>query len=111
MEITIEIQGQDAISAVEELLKIEGVQGSYETIDEIEKDSKGTITTIASIVGIIAGTMTIGEKLYQWCQKYQQPETSNTQPIEKVIIIMGNDNRLLLNDKTPQQIDEFLEKK
>ncbi len=74
----IEIQGQDAIHAVEELLNIEGIEGSYETIDEIEKEGKEILTTIASIVAITVGTMTIGEKLYQWHQKYQQSQTSNT---------------------------------
>lgn len=33
----IEIEGQDAIQATEELLKIEGIEGSYETIDEVER--------------------------------------------------------------------------
>lgn len=107
----IEIQGQDSINAVEELLNIEGIQGSYETIDEIEKDIKENLTIIANIFTITVGTITVGERLYQWYQRCQQSPTSNTQSIEKVIIIKGNDNRLLLNDKTPQQIDEFLENK
>ena len=34
----IEIQGQDAVNATEELLRIEGLQGSYETVSEAERE-------------------------------------------------------------------------
>ena len=33
----IEIQGPDAVAATEELLSIEGIQGSYETRKEVER--------------------------------------------------------------------------
>lgn len=35
----IEIQGRDAVKATEELLAIEGLEGSYQTIDEVERGS------------------------------------------------------------------------
>ena len=46
MTIKIEIEGQDAITATEELLAIEELKdkGSYEIINEIEKE--GTLATI-----------------------------------------------------------------
>ena len=49
----IEIEGQDAVKATEELLNIEGIQGSYETIDEVERE--GILVTIAIIIGIVGG--------------------------------------------------------
>ena len=66
----IEIQGQDVVKATEDLLNIQGLEGSYETVDDVERE--GTLATIATIVGITAGTLTIAEKLYQWNQKYQK---------------------------------------
>ena len=36
----IEIQGRDAVKATEELLRIEGLQGSYETINEVERRNR-----------------------------------------------------------------------
>jgi hypothetical protein len=104
----IEIQGQDAVAATEELLAIEGVEGSYETLDEVERE--GTLATIATIVGIVGGSLTIAEKLYQVNQKYQKSLQGNTAPrIEKVMIVADNGKRLLLKDPTVEQIQEILE--
>ena len=100
----IEIQGQDAVQATEELLGIEGIDGSYETVDEIERE--GTLATIATIMGITVGTMTIAEKLYRLKKKYFQNSTGLR--IEKVLIVAPNGNRLLLKDATLEQIQEIL---
>jgi hypothetical protein len=103
----IEIVGIDAVEATEELLTIDGIEGSYETLDEVRRE--GTLATIATIVGIIAGTMTIAEKLYQWNKKYQKSlEPGTGAKIEKVMIVNG-DKRLLLKDATVEQIKDILE--
>jgi hypothetical protein len=44
----IEIQGADAIKVAQDILEMEGVQGSYEVISEEEKE--GTLATIATII-------------------------------------------------------------
>ena len=104
----IEIQGQDAVQATEELLNIQGLEGSYETVDEVEREA--TLATIATIVGITAGTLTIAEKLYQWNQKYQKSlQNSVGSKIEKVLIVAPNGRRLLLKDASVEQIQEILE--
>lgn len=101
----IEIKGQDAVKAAEELLSIKGLDGSYETVSEEEKE--GTLATIATIVGITVGTMTIAEKLYHLKKKYFQSPTGPK--IEAVAFIYGNGNLLLLKDATKEQIQEVLE--
>lgn len=106
MGMKIEIQGPDAAEATKELLAIDGLQGSYQLIDEVER---GILATIATIVAIAGGSLTIGEKLYQWNQKYQKSLTNPTGPrIEKVLIIDDNNRRLLLKNATVEQIQEFL---
>lgn len=100
----IEIQGQDAVQAAEELLSIEGLKGSYETVGEVEKEVG--LATIATIVGMTVGAMTIAEKLYQLKKKYFQNSTGSR--IEKVLIVAPNGNRLLLKDATLEQIQEIL---
>ena len=45
----IEIQGADAIKVAQDILEMEGVQGSYEVISEVERE--GTLATIATIIG------------------------------------------------------------
>jgi hypothetical protein len=104
----IEIEGQDAVNATEELLAIEGLQGTYQSIDEIEREA--TLATIATIVGIVGGTLSIAEKLYQWNQKYQKSlQEPAGAKIEKVMLIAPNGHRLLLKDATVEQIQEILE--
>lgn len=100
----VEIQGQDAVKATEELLSIEGLQGSYETVSEVERE--GILVTIATIVGIIGGTVTIAKEIYEWYQKYQKSKGTK---IEKVLIVSANGRRLLLKNATVEQIQEILE--
>ena len=112
IRVQIEIQGQDAVKATEELLNIQGIEGNYETVGEDEVEREGTIATIATIVGITAGTLTIAEKLYQWNQKYQKSlQNPVGSKIEKVLIVAPNGNRLLLKDASVEQIQEILDNK
>lgn len=55
--ILIEVLGSDAIAATEELLAMPEITGSWETEGEAER--KGILVTIATIIGIIGGTMAI----------------------------------------------------
>ncbi|QIR38504.1 hypothetical protein HCG51_18535 [Tolypothrix sp. PCC 7910] len=104
----IEIQGRDAVTATEELLAIEGLEGSYQTIDEVERE--GTLATIATIVGIVSGTLTVAESIHKWKEKYQKSLHDPTGArIEKVLIVTDDNRRLLLKDATVEQIKEILE--
>ena len=105
----IEIQGRDAVNATEEMLLIEGLDGSYQTLDAVERE--GTlVTTIATIVAIVGGSLTIAEKLYEWNKRYQRSlADSSGARIEKVLIVAENGRRLLLQDATVDQIQEILE--
>lgn len=109
--LKIEIQGRDAVSATEELMRelssIEGLEASYETIEEVEKET--TLTTIATIVAITAGSMTIGEKLYNWFGKNKNsPENLPSSKIEKVLIVAPNNRRLLIENATLEQVQEIV---
>ncbi|MBG1243172.1 hypothetical protein [Nostoc sp. NZL] len=104
----IEIQGRDAVTATEELLAIEGLEGSYQTIEEVERE--GTLATIATIVGIVSGTLTVAESIHKWKEKYQKSLHDPTSArIEKVLIVTDDNRRLLLKDATVEQIKEILE--
>lgn len=109
MMIKIEIQGQDAVLATEEMLAINGLQGSYETINEVERE--GVLTTIATIVGLVGGSLTIAEQLYEWKNKYQKSLHTSAQPrIEKVLVVAPNSGkRLLLKDATIENIKKIIE--
>ncbi|GCA77300.1 hypothetical protein MiTe_04153 [Microcystis aeruginosa NIES-2520] len=100
----IEIEGLDAIKIAQDILEMEGVQGSYEVISEVQKE--GTLATIATIIGIISGTIAIAEKFYQLKRKIDSPETPK---IERVLIVSKNGDRLMLKDATLEQLQKLLE--
>ncbi|MEA5628206.1 hypothetical protein [Nostoc sp. UHCC 0251] len=108
----IEIQGQDAVEATKELLAIEGLKGSYQTVDELERgEPLTTIAEIVTILGGLGGIVTIAKEIYKWCQKYLQPRGASANPrTEKILIIGRNGQRLLLiRNVTEEQIRNILE--
>jgi hypothetical protein len=101
----IEIEGQDAREFTEAILSIEGIQGSYEILEETEKE--GTLATIATIIGIVSGTIAIAEKLYELKpKKFPSPEPAK---IERVLLVGKNGDRLLLKDASIEQIKRLLD--
>jgi hypothetical protein len=102
----IEIQGQDAIRVAEEIIAIDGVDGNYEVVSEVERE--GTLATIATIIGITTGAMTIAEKLYELNKKsVNSPQSFK---IERVLLVGKNGDRLLLKDATLEQLQKLLER-
>jgi len=103
--ILIEIQGQDAVAATEELLAISGISGSYEVEEGVERE--GTLATIATIVTIVSGTMEIADLIHKWYQEYKQGKSGKK--IEKVLIVGKDGKRLLLQNATLEEIQKILE--
>jgi hypothetical protein len=103
--IQIEVQGQDAVAATEELFSIPSISGNWETLDDVERE--GTLATIGTIVGIVGGSMAIAEQIRKWYQEYKQGKSGKK--IEKVLIVGRNGRRLLLENATPEQIKQVLE--
>ncbi|NEO55876.1 MAG: hypothetical protein F6K54_24080 [Okeania sp. SIO3B5] len=105
--LQIAIEGLDAVQATEEILAIEGIKGSYK-IDSDGNEKGITLATIATIVGIGAGTsviinntLTIAEKIFQCFKKHEKK-------LEDVEIVSG-EKRLLLKEATVEQIKDILE--
>ncbi|NES78676.1 MULTISPECIES: hypothetical protein [Okeania] len=105
--LKIAIDGLDAVQATEEILEIEGIEGSYKI--DADGNQKGIdLATILTIVGIGSGTsviinntLTIAEKIFQCFKKHEKK-------LEKVEIVSG-EKRLLLKDATVEQIKDILE--
>ena len=104
-DIQFEVQGQDAVTAIEELLSISGVSGNYETESEAERE--GTLATIGVIVGIVGGAIAIAEQIRKWYQQYKQGKSGKK--IDKVLLISRSGKRLLLENATIEQIKEILD--
>ncbi len=103
----IEIQGRDAVQATKELLAIEGISGSYEIEDKIEKE--GTVAIVVVTVTVIAGIVTIADNIHRWIEKYNScQQNPNESRIDKVLIVTADGRRLILEGITVEQIKEIL---
>jgi hypothetical protein len=104
-KIKFAIEGEDAITATKELLAIEGITGNY-TVNSEEIKKEAVITTVATIVGLVGGTLAIAEQIRKWYQEYKQQQSGKK--IAKVLIVGGNGRRLLLENATIEQIRQIL---
>jgi len=104
-DIQLEVQGQDAVAATEELFSISGLSGSWNT--EGDADKEATVITIGTIVAIVGGTVAIAEQIRKWYQEYKKGKSGKK--IEKVLLIGRNGQRILLKDATIEQIKQILE--
>jgi len=71
-------------------------------------EREGTLATIATIIGITTGAMTIAEKLYELNKK--SVNSLESVKIERVLLVGKNGERLLLKDATLEQLQKLLEK-
>lgn len=103
--LQLEIEGEGAVLATEELLQIEGLAGTYEA--ETETQREGILATIATIVAITAGTLEIAKQLYAWYQNYRRKQPKPK--LDKVLLIGRNGQKLVLENATVEQIKQILD--
>lgn len=105
-DIQLEIEGPEAVAATEDLLSIPGLSGNWSPAVE-DTQREGVLVTVATIVAITTGTITIAEKIYEWYQKARQAKPSPA--IEKAMLIGRNGERILLKNATVEQIRQILD--
>jgi hypothetical protein len=94
-----------ALQEARELLTMEGIEGSHDVDEEIQRE--GVMAVIATIVGIASGALAIAEQIRKWYQEYKQGKSGKR--IAKVLIVGRNGDRLLLENATIEQIRKVLE--
>jgi hypothetical protein len=102
--ITFAIEGSAAAEAAEALLALEGVSGELEIDTATQRD--GGATAIATIIGIVGGSVAIAEQIRKWYVEYRQAQRTKT--IDKVLIVTSN-GRFLLEDASVEQISKLLD--
>jgi hypothetical protein len=65
------------------------------------------VATVATIIGIVGGTIAIAEQIRKWYQEYKANQSGKR--IEKVLIVGRNGRRILLEDATLEEIRQILE--
>ncbi|NJL03239.1 MAG: hypothetical protein HC838_03555 [Spirulinaceae cyanobacterium RM2_2_10] len=102
----LDIQGADAGQAAAALCELEGVEATWQPVEGDYRE--GTMAAIATVIGIVGGSIAIAEKLHKWYSTYRQRQTAQGAVVEKVVIIAG-DQRLLLEGKTVAEIKQWLD--
>lgn len=72
-----------------------------------QAEKEGVVASIASIVGIVGGTIAIAEQIRKWYQEYKLQHSGKR--IAKVLIVGRNGQRLLLENATLEDIRKALE--
>lgn len=101
-EIQIAIEGEGAVPAGEALLEIPGLSGTLDT--ESRKDG-GATATVATIIGIVGGTIAIAEQIRKWYQEYKQSRLGKQ---FDVVIVAPDGQRVWLESATVEEICQVL---
>ncbi|MEM9512027.1 MAG: hypothetical protein AAFY57_17605 [Cyanobacteria bacterium J06642_2] len=104
--IELEIEGSGAVPATEALLQWAEVEGNWQAAGP--ETPRGALATIATIVAITAGSLTIAEKIYGWYQRWRSQPDASEQHVDKVVVVVKG-KRLVLENATVAQIQKLLE--
>ena len=74
--IQFAIEGEGAIEASQAPCELSGLEGSFEVNAEVERE--GVLATVATIVGIVGGTLIAAEQIRDWYAKHRNKSSKNT---------------------------------
>ncbi|MCF4969455.1 hypothetical protein [Nostoc sp. CMAA1605] len=101
-KLQIAIESQDAPQAAAALLKIEGISGNY----EVPNQKEGTLATIATIVGIVGGTVALAEQIRKWYQEWKEKQPNKV--FDVIIVNPDTGSRIFLEEATIEEITDIL---
>jgi hypothetical protein len=87
-------------------MAIPGVTGTWQADESAQRDG-GVTATIATVLGIVGGSMAIAEQIRKWHLEYRDGKFSD-KTIEKVLIVGRNGRRILLASPHAEQIQQLL---
>ncbi len=103
--IQLAVEGQDAVEATKSLLAIPELSGEWQPVDGNQKAL--TLATIATIVGIVGGTLKVAEQIHKWYKHWKEGKADHT--IDKVVIVGADGQRLVLENASVEEISTVLE--
>ncbi|MDM8536247.1 hypothetical protein QUF70_05795 [Desulfobacterales bacterium HSG17] len=101
--IQIAIEGTASLEAAKDLIETCEISGDWQTPDGA---MKGALATIATIVGIVGGTVAVSEQIRKWYQEWKKGKSGRA--IEKAVLV-GNGKRVLLEGASADDIKAVLE--
>ena len=107
--LELEIEGSGAGVAAQELTELEGIEVQWEPVSDSgnKRDLMTVAAAIATIVGLVGGTLDIAERLLNWYQNLRQ-KGSAEQKIDKVILQVGQ-RRINLENTSVTELKTLLD--
>jgi hypothetical protein len=102
--LQIAIEGTDAVDAAKALIDIPNLSGDWQTPDGTQRE--GVLAVIATIVGIVGGSMAAAEQIRKWYRERKKANSGKT--IIKAVLVC-KDKRILLEGATVEDIQAVLE--
>lgn len=102
--IQLAIEGEGAGEAAESLLALPEFSGSWQASGADEREI--TLAAIATIVGIVGGTLAAAEQIRKWYAEWSKKPAGK--PLKKVVLVGPKGKRVQLENATVQEINEIL---
>jgi hypothetical protein len=102
--LQIAIEGAHAAAAAQALINTPGLSAQLQP--PADDEEKGVLSVIATIVGIVGGTVDAAEQIRKWHQQWTKANSGKS--IEKVVLAT-KDKRIVLEGATVEQITALLE--
>jgi hypothetical protein len=103
-QIQLAIEGEGAVEASEELVTLPELSGSWEATGGDEREL--TLATIATIVGIVGGTLAAAEQIRKWYAEWKKGKSGKK--IQKVVLVGPKGKRVQLEKATVEEINAVL---
>ncbi|ERN42329.1 hypothetical protein KR51_00010000 [Rubidibacter lacunae KORDI 51-2] len=108
--LQLEIEGAGAAVAAQALTELEGFDAGWESLGDdgmTRRDPMTVMAALATIVGLVGGTLEIAERLIAWYRHFKQKAPSD-KTIDKVIVQIGA-RRIDLENTTVAQLKTILD--
>lgn len=102
-EVKVSLEGEEVDIAAEKLFETTGLQGNWEVAKGSVPTKEGTLAVIATVIGIVGGTVAVAEQIRKWYQEYKKSKKTFT------VVLVADDVRLVLEDATREDICALLE--
>ena len=102
MTICLIVEGENALTAVQELLNYSNIAGRLQ-IEQLKKSD--TLSIVATIVSVAGGSIGIAEQIHKWYEKWCQ----RNQESRFEVVIKSDEKRIYLGDATLKDIKDLLE--
>ncbi|MEU9304985.1 hypothetical protein [Streptomyces sp. NPDC048269] len=108
--VEILVQGRDADQAVAEVVSLADGAANVRKQEESEAH-KDPVSTVAAVVAIVGGSVTLADQLIRWCRRWRGSRAAESgRSVERIVVIVAGRDRPneLLENLTREELELLL---